>query len=335
MESQLVVGQNGFGRFGLNLLWRWMQDRSSPYRIGYINDEKLSPQQIESIIKTDPLVTGFKKCKVFLSGHTLLLQEPDGRKHHIILTNGPIEQASWLGEPDLFFECSGSRSASSELCRPFLIGKTQVVIVSATCYDADTTLIVGFNHENYEPGAHKVISYGSCTVNPGVPLSEFFNAAFGVKGCTVNVIHNVQKHRLDLGESHTLQRKFCTLERVAPLFLPFLTKTNFTVNYTVIPWEGASIIDFSYYLDRPPTRDDLISALHAAIGKGGPLQGLIGIIASDSGPEVHIGSPFSAVIVESEVKMLGDTAHLFCYFYNEGSSVRMHELASYVACRLS
>lgn len=330
----ISAGINGFGRFALNLLWCWLRDTDTPYRISHINDEMLSPADMARIIRTDPLVKGFRICKVALTGNVLILQEPSGRTAHIVLTTGPAEQVSWLGIPDLFFECSGKRSLSADMCRPFLIGNTKVVIVSATCYDADATLIMGFNHESYRPGVHKVISYGSCTVNPGVTLAHFFNGTFGVEECSVHVIHNVQKHRLDAGECRTLQRKFCTLERMALELLPFLTKENFIVKYTVVPWEGASIMDFTFRLKKQTTRSDAVDALKQAVGKGGALDGLFGMESNDTGPEVHIGSPFSAVIVESEVKMIGNTLHLFCYFYNEGSGIRMHELAKYIASKL-
>lgn len=330
-DVRLVVGQNGLGRFGLNLLWWWLSDTEAPYRIAYINDESLTPKHMAAIIRNDSMVTGFRTWKVALTGHTLLLADPRGRVERIALSTGRMEQAPWLGIPTLFFECSGKRSASAELCRPLLTGDTRTIIVSATCYDADATLVFGFNHENFDATVHKIVSYGSCTVNPGVTLSKFFHDSFGVKACTVNVIHNVQKHRLDAGEFHTLHRKFCTLENMAPRLLPFLTRDNFTVNYTVVPWEGVSVIDFAYRLERPPSMDGLLKALLTAVGRDGILNGLIGTVASDTGPEAHIGSPYSAVFVESALKMLGDTAYLFGYFYNEGSSIRMHELASHIS----
>ena len=334
-DKRLVVGLNGFGRFSLNLLLVWLRDLHARYRIAYINDEKLTPEQMVDIIKNDPLVTGFRSWKVTLIGRMLLLQEPNGRTERIHLTSGAAEQVSWLGEPALWFECSGARSTTAALCQPFLVGNTKAVVVSATCYDADTTLISGFNHESFDLRQHKVVSYGSCTVNPGVTLSEFFDSAFGVEALTVHVIHNVQKHRLDAGEFHTLQRKFCTLESMGPQLLPFLTKDNFTVKYTVVPYEGASIIDFAYRLkEKGVRREKVIEKLRAAIGQGGGLNGLIDLVADDTGPEVQVGSTHSAVFVESAISVVGDTVHLFGYFYNEGSGSRMHEVANYIATKL-
>lgn len=333
-DKRTVVGLNGFGRFSLNLLWWWFNDHQSLYRIGFINDENLSPADMASIIRDDPYVTGFRKCKVSLIGDTLLISEPDGRTERIVLSNEHTGQVQWLGKPTIFFECSGSRSASAELCRPFLVDNTRTVIVSATCFDADETLVMGFNHEQFDPMKHKVVSYGSCTVNPGVTLLSALDGILGVKGCTIHVIHNVQQHRLDAGESQTLQRKFCTLESMGPRMLPFL-EGKFAVKYTVIPWPGVSIIDFAIqFKEKPLTAEKVVGELKALIGVGGRLEGLIGMIPTDTGPEVHIGSSYSAVVVEDAIRVLGNTAHLFGYFYNEGSGSRMHELANYVTQRL-
>jgi len=333
-DSRIVAGINGFGRFALNLLWWWFRDTTAPYRIGFINDENLTLKGMLGIIKDDSFVRGFNRCKVSLSGNMLTLQDPDGRTENILLTTCPAENASWVGKPTLFFECSGARSSSARLCKPFLVENTKVVIISATCYDADQVLVMGYNHDEFDTERHKIISYGSCTINPGIVLSSFFNDAFGVEGCVVNVIHNVQKYKLEIGEYHTLQRKHCTLETMAVKMLPFFTRNNFSVNYTVVPWEGASIIDFSFKLKSMPEREKIIDELKTAIGRGGRLEGLIGMISTDTGPEVHIGSAYSAVIVEDAIKLVGDTVHLFCYFFNEGSGVRLHELASFITGKL-
>jgi len=52
-DNRVLVGMNGFGRFALNLLWWWFNDRHAPYRIGFINDEQLTPEKISSIIKRE------------------------------------------------------------------------------------------------------------------------------------------------------------------------------------------------------------------------------------------------------------------------------------------
>ena len=82
-------------------------------------------------------------------------------------------------------------------------------------------------------------------MNAFVPLGSFMNKLYGILDADVNVVHNIQKYRLK--DNNTLNRKFCTLEKSGPQLLKFLNKKNFTVNYTVVPYTGVSIIDFRFH----------------------------------------------------------------------------------------
>lgn len=326
MKRLPIAGINGLGRFGLNLLKSWIEDPSPAYDLRFINDEKLTAKKTLGIIRTDPLVD-FKKYKATLDGDILCLLTPEGRAEHITVTHGPAETMPWLGEPDILLECSGARQ-EAERCRPFLTGNTKIVVISATSYDAEGTFLYGHNHEALRLGKHRIISYGSCTVNGYIPLAAYLDKGFGIEESVVNVVHNVQLYRLPA--FHTLQRKFCTLEKIGPKFLPFLRKNNFIVNYTVVPYEGVSTMDFAFRFRKPVSREKLMETLKKAFGARGALEGLYGMIENDTGPEAHVRTRFSAVIVEDAIQIRGKTAHLFSYFYNEGTA-RYHELVSYIA----
>ena len=333
-KTKMVAGMNGLGRFGLNLLWQWMSDPGAPYTIGFMNDEVLTPGEIYRSIIADPILTGFEGYEIKLRGNVLVVQRKGKVIGRIIITTGSADCADWLGKPDLFLECSGRRHDSS-LCEPFLIENTRTVIISATSLNADGTFLAGFNHEEFRADAHRIISYGSCTVNPGVVLSTFVDEAFGIEECLVNVIHGVPQWQLNAGLRRTLRRNECTLEVMGPKFVPALRQDNFKVNYTYVPWVGPSIIDFAFRVRTAPTRKQAVAALRSAIKPSGKLAGLIGMIPKDTGPETHFRSHFSAVIIESDVEMRGDTLHLFCYFNNEGSASRFHDLTCHVTRQLA
>ena len=325
-KALAIAGANGFGRFGLNLLKTWLEDKKPAYKIRYWNDEKLSPKNMYKIIKSDPHVS-FDGYKVLLDKNTLSITTPDGREEIVECTSGPAESARWIGKPDIFFECSGSRTAIAK-SKPFLKGNTKIITISATSWDADGTFLFNYNHHEFKPEKHKIISYGSCTVNGYIPLAAFLHKKFGVLDSAVNIIHNIQQYRLP--NYNTLDRRFCTLEKQGPAFLPFLRKNNFMVNYTVVPYSGASIMDMSFRLKKRVSREKLLRTIKNAIKKGGELYGLYTIIPKNSGPEPHVRSPYNAAIVENALHMRDKTAHLFTYFYNEGAT-RYHELTSHVA----
>ena len=222
-----VAGINGFGRFGLHLLKYWL-DRSSEssFSIKYINDDNLTIDQAYKIILNDEFVV-FNKYNIKILGQKIRFLKPDGEINEINFSNHKKDDIPWIGQPELFFECSGKNTLKKD-SSIFLKGKTKTVIISATSWDADKTIVYGFNHKNFDYNK-KIISYGSCTVNAYIPLANFINDKYGIIDSDVNVIHNIQKYRLE--DNYTLNRKFCTLEKSGIKLLPFINKDNFIVNY--------------------------------------------------------------------------------------------------------
>lgn len=326
-----VVGINGFGRFALHLLRYWLdRRRSARFRIGFINDDFLSLQRAHEIINTDPYVP-FDDYRIEIEADTLRIRERDGTDHVIPYTNVPYADIPWVGQTDAVLECSG-KVTDAALCQRYLRGGTKLVLISATSWNADQTLVYGFNHEDFDGARHRIISYGSCTVNGYVPLASYLHGRFGIVDSDVNVVHNIVMHRLP--EHRTLQRKFCTLERSGPNLLPFLElERNFAVTYTVVPWGGVSMIDFRFRLEKPIDRPGIIADLQQAFAKGGRLHGLYAMDEADLGPQVHNRTPYSAVLIKEGIKVRGDNVYLQAYFDTENSVNRYHDLADYLLPR--
>ena len=143
----------------------------------------------------------------------------------------------------------------------------------------------------------------------------------------VNVVHNIQNYKLK--NFNTLVRKFCTLEKSGPNLLKFLNKDNFNVNYTVIPYDGVSIIDFKFLLKKTKNLSTIIKSLKNEI-KNGSLKNLYSIKKNDLGPEVHKFSTSSAVIIEDLIKLRGNFLYITCYFDNENSVNRYYDTLNYI-----
>src|SRR5262249_32634011 len=54
------------------------------------------------------------------------------------------------------------------------------VISSAPAKNEDITVVMGVNHEKYDPAAHTVISNASCTTNCLAPMAKALNDEFGI-----------------------------------------------------------------------------------------------------------------------------------------------------------
>ena len=324
-----IVGINGFGRFGLHFLKYWL-DRSekSSYLIKYINDDFLTIDQSIEIIRNDKSVF-FNKYKIKKIEKKICVLKPDGTIYEIEYSNKEKGLIPWLGKPELFLECSGKNTVKKD-CTKFLKNKTKTVIISATSWDAEKTLIYGFNHQEFKKKI-KIISYGSCTVNAFIPLGSFMENNYGIIDADVNVVHNIQEYRLK--DNNTLNRKFCTLEKSGPQLLKSINKKNFKVNYTVVPYTGVSMIDFRFRLKKCPSINKLINTLEKAI-KDGSLKGLYNIHESDRGPEVHNCTPFSSVFIRENFKIIKDQVYISGYFDNENSVNRYYDLVNYISIKI-
>ena len=324
MKKNTTVGVNGFGRFGLHLIKFYLDNfKSCNYEIKYINDDFLSIDQVYDLILNDKYVI-FNKLKVLKEKNQLSFLQPDGYSHIITFTNHIAQEISWIGKVDYFFECSGKNTEKKSANR-FLKGKTKRVIISATSWDCDETLVYGFNHTEFKD-SNKIISYGSCTVNAYVPLANYFNHKYGIEESDVNVIHNIQEYRLK--DNYTLNRKFCTLEKQGVTMLPIL-KDKFNVNYTVIPYDGISTIDFRFKFNKTIDKETFLKEFKDSIYNK-ELKGLYGLGKVDIGPEVYNCTRFSSVFIEDSIKVINNNVYLFAYFDNENSVNRFFDLTNYI-----
>jgi glyceraldehyde 3-phosphate dehydrogenase len=320
------TGINGFGRFGLHLLRYWIVNyRTAQFTIDYINDEGLALDSVADIIRQDPYLDIKDRIRTTKEAIEVRL----GKTWHVVqYTNESLAHITWLGQPAIFLECSGKYTAKEDW-RDICKGNTGQVIISATSWQADQTLVYGYNHTNFS-GA-PVVSYGSCTVNAYIPLAAALHAQFKILDSDVNVIHNVPHYQL--GNFDTLTRKTCTLELVAPHLLPFITSNNFKVNYTLVPYSGVSIIDYRFRLQSATQLSDIKAHLESEITHG-TLKGLYSLQKHDSGPATHKFADHSAVLIESTMTLAGDNLYIHAYFDNENSVNRYFDLLNYISKEL-
>lgn len=317
------AGINGFGRFGMHLLQYWItHNTDAQFDIAYINDDHLGLKQVVDIIERDPYITLKESIK---AENNALIITVGNRKARIEYTNEDLNDVPWFDDIDILLECSGKHTTKSDWESITDKGVEQIVI-SATSWTARQILVYGFNHTIFAAN-DRTISYGSCTVNAYVPLANWINSQWGIIESDVNVIHNVPVHKLL--SFNTLERRSCTLENVAPSLLSFLTEDNFFVTYTLVPYDGVSIIDFRFRIRDVANITDIESSMTRAVSLG-HLKGLYGIVDNDEGPEPHKFTDKSAILVKTGIRLVGDNLYLQAYFDNENSVNRYFDMVNYI-----
>ena len=76
------------------------------------------------------------------------------------------------------------------------------VIVSAPGKDVDVTLVLGVNHDTYDPDRHDIISNASCTTNCLAPVVKVLNDRFGFRRGLVTTIHSYTNGQALLDQPH-------------------------------------------------------------------------------------------------------------------------------------
>ena len=72
---------------------------------------------------------------------------------------------------DIVIESTGIFTKAADASKHISAGAKKVII-SAPATDEDVTIVVGVNHETYDPSKHHIISNASCTTNCLAPMAK-------------------------------------------------------------------------------------------------------------------------------------------------------------------
>lgn len=307
----LTATLHGAGRFAQHLLHAWLNEPDQ-YRLQHLCDEKLSLDTLVGLLNNHDKLDFSAACPA-IEADCLALTDSHGQRHRLRWSNS----LDCAGDSQLWLECSGRHSHATN-ARHFHTGRTRHVLVSASCPGANQTLIMGFNHSDYRTDA-AVISYGSCTVNAFIPLAQHLYLQRNWHQAQVEVIHNSPAH----ASLHQPRRQHCTLQDMAPQLLPWLAPGQLHVSYTLIPWQGPSLINMRFELARPACAHELTALL-------APLQPLYHFAPQDTGLNPVINSRYNAEFPLSEIELSGHWLSLKGYFDNENSAYRYHQLIQHI-----
>src|SRR6195256_6587968 len=91
---------------------------------------------------------------------------------------------------DIVIESTGLFT-DGEKAKGHITAGAKKVIISAPAKNEDITVVVGVNHENYDPAKHHIISNASCTTNCLAPLVHvLLKEGFGIEEGLMTTIHS-------------------------------------------------------------------------------------------------------------------------------------------------
>ena len=331
----LKVGINGFGRIGRNI----MRAALAHHDIDFVAVNDLTDAAtLAHLLKYDSIL-GNLKADIKASGDRISV---DGDEFQVLATKDPA-QLPWkaLGV-DLVFESTGKFTKRDDAAKHLAAGAKRVVI-TAPAKGPDVTVVMGVNHEAYDPAKHQIVSNASCTTNCLAPVAKVLHENFGLQKGWMTTVHAYtnDQHLLDLPHKDLRRARAAALSMIPTTtgaasalgeVLPALKGKLDGISVRV-PTPNVSMIDLSALVGKKTTADEVNAAFRKAAE--GPYQGIIEFVTE---PLVSIdfrGNPHSAMLDAPYTKVLdGDFVKLVAWYDNEwGYSSRCIDLMRYMAKR--
>jgi glyceraldehyde 3-phosphate dehydrogenase len=223
-------------------------------------------------------------------------------------------------------------------------GGAKKVIISAPAKNEDVTVVMGVNHEQYDPAAHTVISNASCTTNCLAPLAKVLNDGLGIEKGLMTTIHAyTQDQNLQDAPHSDLRRARAAAINLVPtstgaakaigLVLPEL-KGKLDGYAVRVPVPTGSATDLTVNVARETSVEEVNALFKAAADEGALAPYLTyseaPIVSSDI-----VTDPASCIYDSPLTKVIGDQVKVVGWYDNEwGYSNRLVDLVNHVGASL-
>ena len=319
---------NGLGRMG-KLALRPLLERGA--KIAWINDAVGDPEMHAHLLEFDTVHGRWQADfahdvdSVTINGMRIPFI---GKK---FLTDLPLEGV------DVVIDCTGVFKTEAKLAPYFEAGVKKVVVSAPVKEGPTANIVMGVNHETYDPAQHRIVTAASCTTNCLAPVVKVVHETFGIKHGSMTTIHDVTNTQTIVDRpAKDLRRARSALNSLIPtttgsataitLIYPEL-KGRLNGHAVRVPLLNASLTDCVFELERETTVEEVNAAFQVAAN--GPLQGILGyetrpLVSSD-----YTNDPRSAIIdAPSTMVVNGTQLKVYAWYDNEwGYACRLVDVA--------
>src|SRR6266536_2601930 len=328
------VGINGFGRIGRNVLRAAVLMKQQALEFVAVNDIT-DTKTLAHLLTYDSVHRRFPGT-IEAQGDALVV---NGKPIKVSAIKEP-EKLPWktLGV-DLVLESTGRFTDRPDADKHLAAGAKKVVI-SAPAKGEDITIVMGVNHQKYDPAKHNVISNASCTTNCLVPVVKVVMDRWGFKHGFMTTVHSYTNDQqiLDLPHKDLRRARAAALSiiptttgaaKATGLVLPEVKGKIDGISLRV-PTPDVSIVDLTAEVERPTT----VAAVNAAFKQAaaGKLEGILEVGDEPLVSVDYIGSLYSSVVDSMSTAVIdGTLVHVSSWYDNEmGYSVRCVDLLAYI-----
>ncbi|WP_022668496.1 type I glyceraldehyde-3-phosphate dehydrogenase [Desulfospira joergensenii] len=326
----IKLGINGFGRIG-RIVFRAALNHPE-LEVAFIND-LTDTKTIAHLLEYDS-VHGRLDNEIKASENGIAV---DGRQITVTAFKDPSQIPWGDSDVDIVCECTGifrDREGASK----HLDGGARKVLISAPASNPDITIVMGVNHDMYDPSSHSIISNASCTTNCLAPVAKVLLENFGIVSGMMTTIHAYTGDQRILDFPHKDLRR----ARAAGLsMIPTTTGAAKAVSLVLpelegklngmsvrVPTPNVSMVDLVVLTEKQGlTKEAVNDCLKKA-----SLENLAGILGFSQLPLVSIdynSNPLSSIVDASCTDVInGNMVKIYSWYDNEaGYSARMIDLA--------
>ncbi|MCS6773967.1 MAG: type I glyceraldehyde-3-phosphate dehydrogenase [Thermoflexales bacterium] len=336
--AQVRIGINGFGRIGRQVLKAIYEHHRGVFDIVAIND-LMDAHTNAHLFKYDSNYGRFNGT-VEVDGKDLIV---NGDRIRVFAEKDPAAIPWGSVGADIVIESTGLFT-DADKARAHLNGGAKKVIISAPAKKEDITIVMGVNHDKYDPAKHHIISNASCTTNGLAPVAKVLFDKFGIEKGILTTVHSYTNSQklLDLAAKDLRDARAAALNivpsetgaaRAVGLVIPELQGKFSGISFRV-PTPTVSIVDFTALLSRDVTKEEVNAAMKEYAE--GPMKGILGYTEEPLVSSDLKGDPRSSIFSAVDTLVIGgNLVKVLAWYDNEwGYACRVGDLAAYIAARM-
>ncbi|MEB3217854.1 MAG: type I glyceraldehyde-3-phosphate dehydrogenase [Nostocales cyanobacterium 94392] len=277
--SKLKVGINGFGRIG-RLVFRAGIDNPNIEFVG-IND-LVPPYNLAYLLKYDSTHGKFNGDVESKEDGIIV----NGKFIPCVSVRNPAELPWGKLSADYVVESTGLFTDYEGASNHLKAGAKRVII-SAPTKDPEKvkTLLMGVNHDLFDPDKDTVVSNASCTTNCLAPIAKVINDNFGLAEGLMTTVHamTATQPTVDGPSKKDLRAGRSAAQNIIPastgaakavaLVLPEL-KGRLTGMALRVPTPDVSVVDLTFKTEKSTSYQEICNAMKVAAA--GEMRGILG-----------------------------------------------------------
>jgi glyceraldehyde 3-phosphate dehydrogenase len=333
----LRIGINGFGRIGRMVLRVGSQNPNLEFVA--IND-LVPADNLAYLLKYDSTHGGFAG-EVRADGDAVIL---NGKRIQCLSERDPAQLPWGTLDTDFVIESTGLFTTHETAGGHLQAGAKKVVISAPVKSQEIKTLVMGVNHEQYDPNADDVVSNASCTTNCLAPVVKVVLDNWGVEEGLMTTVHAVtatqptvdgpskKDWRGGRGGFQNIIPASTGAAKAVGLCIPEVAGKLTGMAFRV-PTANVSVVDLTVRTEQATSYDEICAAMESAAE--GSLNGFLGYTNEEVVSSDFIGSPFSSIFDAGAGIGLSDRFFkLVSWYDNEmGYSNRVLDLIEYMSRR--